>query len=80
MPDCCAKKDITDKLLIIKMVGPAGFEPATSSTPRKRPTKLSYGPRRRKGSERKDHFATYAERGKLESGKFGPAPSFFTSG
>ena len=27
-----------------KGVGPAGFEPATSSTPRKRPTKLSYGP------------------------------------
>jgi hypothetical protein len=27
-----------------RSVGPAGFEPATSSTPRKRPTKLSYGP------------------------------------
>ena len=28
------------------LVGPAGFEPATSSTPRKRATKLRYGPNR----------------------------------
>ncbi len=30
--------------IIYKMVGPAGFEPTTSSPPVKRATKLRYGP------------------------------------
>lgn len=29
-----------------KMVGPTGFEPATSPTPRVRATKLRYGPKK----------------------------------
>ncbi len=32
------------------LVGPAGFEPATSSTPRKRATNLRYGPNRCPGN------------------------------
>ena len=38
---CCKRED---RSMPGREIGPAGFEPATSSTPRKRPTKLSYGP------------------------------------
>ncbi len=54
----------------MNMVGPAGFEPATSSTPRKRPTKLSYGPKEADSPRvnREGQFARTARSGKLESG------------
>ena len=35
------------KLFVFSVVGPAGFEPATSSTRTRRSTKLSHGPKYR---------------------------------
>ena len=61
------------QVIRIKRVGPARFELATSSTPRKRATKLRYGPSmmpiKYDQNRQEGHFATFGASGKLRKRK-----------